>query len=270
MSECIVVTSGKGGVGKTTVSTNLGVALAKQGHRVVLVDADIGLRNLDIVLGMEKEVQYDYTQVMDGLCNIEDALVSSKTVANLFLLAAPQDKDKNAVTPTDMRILVDRLQEMEFDYIIVDCPAGIERGFQNAIAACDRAVVVVTPEVSSIRDADRVIDLLQKARIPKIQLLINRYRVDLVNRGDMLDVHDIWTILDTPLLGVLPESEEVLVASNKGQAITTHTESRMSSILYTVATRLYKEEIPFVDLHALTDNTVEESMWLRLRKWAGV
>ena len=257
MGQCFVITSGKGGVGKTTISTNLGVCLAQKGHRVVLVDADIGLRNLDLTLGMETDIHYDLVQVIEGECTLEDALMQTKHSPNLYLLAAAQDRDKMAVSTYDMKELVSCLKE-SFDYVLIDCPAGIEQGFKNALAGADQAIVVATPEISSIRDADRAIALMEKQRRNLApQLIINRYNPALVERGEMLDVDDIWNILGIPILGVLPETEDVLIASNRGIPVVLHSKHEIASAFERSARRLIGEEIPLHDLHSST------SLW----KW---
>jgi septum site-determining protein MinD len=212
MSECIVVTSGKGGVGKTTCSANLGVALAMQGATVAVVDADIGLRNLDVILGLENRIVYDLVHVIEGECRLKQALIRDKRVEGLYLLPAAQTRDKNAVTPQQMRELVAKLKD-EFDYVLVDCPAGIEQGFKNAVAGADRAVIVTTPEVSAIRDADRIIGMVEAAELPEPNLIINRYRSKMVSKGDMMNKEDILEILAIPLLGIVPDHEDIIISA---------------------------------------------------------
>ena len=214
--RCIVVTSGKGGVGKTTTTANVGVALAAGGARVVLVDADVGLRNLDIVLGLEARVRHHVLDVLEGNAELDDALVSDKRVSGLKLLAASQTREKDDVDTPAFRGLIDQLRE-RFDYVLIDCPAGIEKGFQNAIAGADEAIIVCTPEVSAVRDADRVVGLLGE-RV-KITLIVNRLRPSLVRRGKMLSVEDVNAILRLPLLGVIADEPEVIVSTNKGEPI---------------------------------------------------
>ena len=204
MSECIVITSGKGGVGKTTTSANLSVSLAMMGHKVAVVDADIGLRNLDVILGLENRIVYDLVHVIEGECRLKQALIRDKRLENLFLLPAAQTRDKSAVNPEQMRKLVEQLKA-EFDYVIIDCPAGIEQGFKNSIAGADKAIIVTTPEVSAIRDADRIIGLVEAAELPEPRLIINRFRQKMVDRGDMLNKDDILEILAIPLIGVVPD-----------------------------------------------------------------
>jgi septum site-determining protein MinD len=214
--RCIVVTSGKGGVGKTTTTANVGVALAATGARVVLIDADVGLRNLDIVLGLEARVRHHVLDVLEGNAELDDALVSDKRVPSLKLLAASQTREKDDVDTNAFRGLVDRLRE-RFDYVLIDCPAGIEKGFQNAIVGADEAIIVCTPEVSAVRDADRVVGLLGE-RV-KITLIVNRLRPSLVRRGKMLSVDDVNAILRLPLLGVIADEPGVIVATNRGEPI---------------------------------------------------
>ena len=263
MGKCFVITSGKGGVGKTTISTNLGVCLAQMGHRVALIDADIGLRNLDLILGLETEIRYDLVQVVEGECLLEDALVQADYLPTLYLLAASQTRDKMAISTYDMKELVGRLKEL-FDYILIDCPAGIEQGFTNALAGADQAIVVATPEVSSIRDADRAIALMEKQnRNLSPQILVNRYRPDLVERGEMLDLDDIWNILGTPILGVLPETEEVLIASNRGIPVVLHSKHEISKAFQRSSRRLFGEEIPLANLHS------SPTLWDRIKDLVG-
>ena len=203
MSEVIVITSGKGGVGKTTTTANVGTGLAKEGKKVVLIDTDIGLRNLDVVMGLENRIVYNLVDVIEGNCRIKQALIKDKRYPTLYLLPSAQTRDKTAVTPEQMEKLTNELKE-EFDYILLDCPAGIEQGFKNAIAGADRAIVVTTPEVSAVRDADRIIGLLEANEIGKTELVVNRLRADMVKRGDMMSSDDVVEILAVDLLGVVP------------------------------------------------------------------
>ena len=218
MSEIIVVTSGKGGVGKTTVTANLGLGLAKLNKKVVVVDTDIGLRNLDVVLGLENRIVYNLIDVIEGSCRMKQALIRDKQCDNLCLLPSAQTRDKTAITPEQMIKLTDDLSE-EFDYILLDCPAGIEQGFKNAIAGANRAIVVTTPEVSAIRDADRIIGLLQANEMPRVQLIINRLRMDMIRRGEMMSVEDVTEILAVELLGAIPDDEAVVIATNQGEPL---------------------------------------------------
>ena len=218
MSEVIVVTSGKGGVGKTTTSANVGTGLAKLDKKVVLIDTDIGLRNLDVVMGLENRIVYNLVDVIEGNCRIKQALIKDKRYPNLYLLPSAQTRDKNSVTPEQMKKLTDELKE-EFDYIILDCPAGIEQGFKNAIAGADRALVVTTPEVSAIRDADRIIGLLEANEMKNTELIVNRVRMDMVQRGDMMSIADVVEILAVDLIGAVPDDENIVISTNNGEPL---------------------------------------------------
>lgn len=245
MSEVIVVTSGKGGVGKTTTSANVGTGLAEMGKSVVLIDADIGLRNLDVVMGLENRIVYNLVDVIEGNCRLKQALIKDKRHAGLFLMPAAQTRDKNCITPGQMVKLIDSLRE-QFDYIILDCPAGIEQGFQNAIAGADHAIVVTTPEVSAIRDADRIIGLLEANEIKKVDLVLNRLRHDLIRRGEMMTVDDVLDILGLPLLGVVPDDENVVIATNQGEPLVGKN-SDAGQAFYNICKRLEGKEVPFKD-----------------------
>lgn len=245
MSEVIVVTSGKGGVGKTTTSANVGTGLAEMGKKVVLIDADIGLRNLDVVMGLENRIVYNLVDVIEGTCRLKQALIKDKRHAGLYLMPAAQTRDKNCITPGQMVKLIEGLKE-QFDYIILDCPAGIEQGFQNAVAGADHAIVVTTPEVSAIRDADRIIGLLEANEIKKVDLIVNRLRSDLVRRGEMMTVEDVIDILGLPLLGVVPDDENVVIATNQGEPLVGKN-SLAGQAFYNICRRLCGEEVPFLD-----------------------
>ena len=218
MSEVIVVTSGKGGVGKTTTSANIGTGLASLGKKVVLIDTDIGLRNLDVVMGLENRIVYHLVDVIEGNCRVKQALIKDRRSPTLYLLPSAQTRDKSSVTPGQMVKVIEGLKE-QFDYIILDCPAGIEQGFQNAIAGAGRALVVTTPEVSAIRDADRIVGLLEANGFKQIDLIINRLRMDMVKRGDMMSANDVVDILSIPLLGFVPDDENVVIATNQGEPL---------------------------------------------------
>lgn len=248
MSEVIVVTSGKGGVGKTTVTANLGTALAKIGFKVVLVDTDIGLRNLDVVMGLENRVVYNLVDVVEGNCRLKQALIKDRTYPNLALLATAQMCDKSAVSPEQMIKLVDQLKEL-FDYVILDCPAGIEQGFRNAIAAADRALVVTTPEVSAIRDADRIIGLLEanEKEIKPIELVVNRLRMDMIERGDMMSVDDVVEILGISLIGYIPDDEQVVISTNNGETLAGK-DSLAATAFENISSRVAGNEVPFMEL----------------------
>jgi septum site-determining protein MinD len=243
----IVITSGKGGVGKTTATANIGIGLAKQEQKVVLVDGDIGLRNLDIILGLENRIVYHLVDVVYGRCEVRQALIKDKKLANLFLLPASQVDDKNAVTPEQMKDLCSKLKE-EFDFILIDCPAGIEQGFRNAVAGADEAIIVTTPEVSPVRDADRVIGLLQGS-LGDPRLIINRVSPELVKRGDMLDQEDVLDILAVGLLGLVPDDTEVVVAGNRGTPVVLNGNSKSGQAYKRIVRRILGEEVPIPELN---------------------
>lgn len=246
MSEVIVITSGKGGVGKTTTSANIGTGLAKLNKKVVLIDTDIGLRNLDVVMGLENRIVYNLVDVVEGNCRLKQALIKDKRYPSLFLLPSAQTRDKTAVTPEQMKKLTEELKE-EFDYILLDCPAGIEQGFQNAIAGADRSIVVTTPEVSAIRDADRIIGLLEANDIHDIHLIINRLRMDMVKRGDMMSVEDVLEILAVDLIGAIPDAEDIVVSTNQGEPLV-GTDSLAGQAFMNVCRRLTGEDVPMLNL----------------------
>ena len=218
MSEVIVITSGKGGVGKTTTVANIGTGLAAMGKRVAVVDTDIGLRNLDVVMGLENRIVYNLVDVINGSCRLKQALIRDRRHQDLYLLPSAQTKDKTAVSPEQMIKLTDDLRE-EFDYVLLDCPAGIEQGFQTAVAGADRALVVTTPEISAIRDADRVIGLLVSAEIPDINLIVNRIRPDMIRQGQMLNLKDISDILCVDIIGAVCDDEQVVISTNNGNPL---------------------------------------------------
>ena len=247
MSEVIVITSGKGGVGKTTTSANVGAALASLGKSVVLVDADIGLRNLDVVMGLENRIVYHLVDVVENYCRLSQALIRDKRFDNLCLLPAAQTKDKTAVTPDQMRSICKDLRA-EFDFVLIDCPAGIEQGFKNAIAGADKAVIVATPEVSSVRDADRIIGLLEAESMPAPRLIVNRIRPAMVKRGDMMDIADILDILAIDLLGVVPDDESIVVSTNRGEPAVLASASKAGQAYRNIARRLLGEEVPLMSL----------------------
>jgi septum site-determining protein MinD len=247
MGEVIVITSGKGGVGKTTTSANLGCGLAIAGKNVVLIDADIGLRNLDVVMGLENRIVYDLVDVVEGKCRLKQALIKDKRYPNMFLLAAAQTKDKTAVSPEQMMKLCEALRE-EHDYIIIDCPAGIEQGFKNAIAGADRAIVVATPEVSSVRDADRIVGLLEASEIKNIRLILNRLRPDMIRRGEMMTIDDVVDILAIEVLGLVPDDESIVIATNRGEPAVADNNSRAGQAFRNITQRILGNEVPFMDL----------------------
>ncbi len=247
MGEVIVITSGKGGVGKTTTTANIGAALAMLGNRVALLDTDIGLRNLDIVMGLENRIVYDIVNVIEGVCRPKQALIKDKRFANLYIMPAAQSKDKSALYPAGMIKLCDELKT-QFDYVIIDCPAGIEQGFMNAVAAADFAIVVTTPEVSSIRDADRVIGLLEAHEIHRHSLIINKVRNDMVRKGDMLTINDIVDILSEELIGVIPDDELVIISTNRGEPVILNgTRSNAGCAYRNIARRIMGESVPILN-----------------------
>ncbi len=233
--RAIVVTSGKGGVGKTTTTANLGTALAALGASVVLVDADVGLRNLDIVLGLEARVRHHVLDVLEGVVTLDEALVTDKRVPKLRLLAAAQTREKDDVDTAAFRDLIGTLRD-RFDYVLIDCPAGIEKGFVNAIAGADEAIVVCTPEVAAVRDADRVVGLLGDDR--KVELIVNRLRPALVRKGKMLSVDDVNDILHLPLLGVIADAPDVIVSTNRGQPVALDPASEVGESYRAIARRI--------------------------------
>ncbi len=246
MGEVIVVTSGKGGVGKTTTTANVGTGLAKLDKKVVLIDTDIGLRNLDVVMGLENRIVYNLVDVIEKKCKINQAFIKVKGYSNFYLLPSAQTRDKTSVTPEQMKNLTDQLKEA-FDYVIIDCPAGIEQGFKNAIAGADRALVVTTPEVSAVRDADRIIGLLEANDISKADLVVNRLRVDMVKRGDMMSANDVVDVLGIPLIGVVPDDEDIVISTNEGTPLVGDS-TLAGKAFMNISHRVLGEEVPFLDL----------------------
>ncbi len=256
MSEVIVVTSGKGGVGKTTTTANVGTGLAAAGKKVALIDTDIGLRNLDVVMGLENRIVYNLVDVVEGSCRVKQALIRDKRYPGLYLLPSAQTRDKSSVNESQMRKVIEQLRD-QFDYILLDCPAGIEQGFKNAIAGADRALVVTTPEVSAIRDADRIIGLLEANAFDRIDLCINRMRYDMVRRGDMMTVEDVVDILSVSLIGVIPDDESVVVSTNQGEPLVgNHTQAGRA--YKNLCMRILGQEVPYLDL----DHSV--SFWTKV------
>ncbi len=256
MGEVIVITSGKGGVGKTTTTANVGTGLAKLDKKVVLIDTDIGLRNLDVVMGLENRIVYNLVDVIEGNCRIKQALIKDKRYPNLYLLPSAQTRDKTAVTPEQMRKLADELRD-DFDYIIMDCPAGIEQGFKNAIAGADRALVVTTPEVSAVRDADRIIGLLEAHEMKSTHLIVNRLRTDMVKRGDMMSSDDVSEILAIDLIGVVPDDENIVISTNQGEPLV-GSDSLAGQAFMNICYRILGQDVPLLDL------TAKESLFAKL------
>ena len=248
----IVITSGKGGVGKTTTNANIGTALAREGKKVVMIDTDLGLRNLDLLLGLENRIVYTIVDVVEKRCKLKQALVKDKKNPNLCLLAAAQTRDKSAVTQEQLKEICEELQK-DFDFILVDCPAGIEQGFQNAIAGASEAIVVTTPEMSAVRDADRIIGLLEaKEEIKLYRLLINRVRPNLIKSNDMMSVDDVVEILSAKLIGIIPEDTGIITSTNKGEPIVNDEKSLAGRAYKNVAQRILGNEVPYLDLEAET------------------
>lgn len=251
MGEVLVITSGKGGVGKTTATANIGTGLALLGKKVVLVDTDIGLRNLDVVLGLENRIVYDIVDVVRENCRLRQALIKDKKFDNLFLLPAAQTKDKTSVSEEQMKKLCADLKE-EFDFVVVDCPAGIEQGFKNAIAGAEKAIVVSTPEVSAVRDADRIIGLLEASGIKDPRLVINRIRPQMVKKGDMMSIDDMIDILAIDLLGVVPDDEFIVVSTNRGEPAVLDNSNLAGAAFRNITKRILGEDIPLMNLEPNT------------------
>jgi septum site-determining protein MinD len=262
-SRVITITSGKGGVGKTTTTANLGTALAMQGKKVAVVDADIGLRNLDAILGLENRIVYDLVDVVEGQCRLRQALIKDRRVPELYLLPAAQTRDKNAVNSVQMEQLCQQLRR-EFDFVVIDSPAGIEQGFRNAIVGADEIVIVANPEMASVRDADRIIGLVEAAGKSEPRLILNRLRSEMVKRGDMMDVADVLEVLGIDLLGIIPEDEIIIVATNKGEPAVYEKRSPAGHAYLNAAQRILGEEVPL--------DEVEEapSLLERLRRLVGI
>jgi len=258
-AKVVTVTSGKGGVGKTTATANLGTALANQGCRVVCIDGDIGLRNLDVILGLENRIVYDLVDVVEGRGRLRQAMIRDKRLPELYLIPAAQTRDKNAVSPSDMVRLADELRP-EFDYILIDSPAGIERGFRNAVAPADMVLVVTNPEVSAVRDADRIIGLVEAEEKGPARLLINRLKPDVMRRGDMLTVDDVLELLAIDLIGLVPDDESVLSSANRGSPVALDNRSRAGQAFRNIARRLMGEQVPFLNIEE------NDGFWGRLAR----
>lgn len=245
--KVITVSSGKGGVGKTTATANLGISLASLGKKVVVIDADIGLRNLDVIMGLENRIVYDLVDIVEGRSKLRQGMIKHKKFQELFLIPAAQTRDKMAVSPADMVKLTDELRE-DFDYVLIDSPAGIERGFRNALEPADEVLIVTNPEVSAVRDADRIIGLIEAADKGPGKLIINRLKTDLVRKGEMLSSDDVFDILGLTIIGIIPEDELVLSASNSGIPVTLNMDSKAGMAFNHVARRLTGEDVPFMNL----------------------
>ena len=259
MGEVIVITSGKGGVGKTTTA-NLGSSLAEAGKKVVLVDTDIGLRNLDVVMGLENRIVYDIVDVVEEKCKLRQALIKDKRFEELFLLPAAQTRDKSAINEEQMKELTKKLKE-DFDYILIDCPAGIEQGFKNAIAGADRAIVVTTAEISAIRDADRIIGLLESSEIKNPELIVNRLRPNMVRKGEMMEVDDIVDLLSVDLIGVVPDDEYIITQTNKGEPVIKNKKAPSGKAYIEIARRILGENID------VTIPGRKQGIWEKIKGW---
>jgi septum site-determining protein MinD len=261
MGRVIVITSGKGGVGKTTVTANLGSALARQNYKVALVDADFGLRNLDLLLGLEQRVVYTAIDVVSGECDIDKALVKDKRQPNLVLLPAAQNRGKEAINTEQMVDLVDQLVN-RYDYILIDCPAGIEEGFRNAVAPAQEAIIVTTPEMAAVRDADRVVGLLETADVEKIRLIVNRIRPEMIQLKQMISVEDIQDLLVVPLLGIVPDDQRIIISTNRGEPLVLEEKLSLPAMAFeNIARRIQGEDVPYLDFMASHDN-----LFTRLRR----
>ncbi|MDY0234681.1 MAG: septum site-determining protein MinD [Gudongella sp.] len=247
LGTAIVITSGKGGVGKTTTSANIGTGLAMLGYSVVVLDADIGLRNLDVVMGLENRIVYDLVDVVEKNCRLKQALIRDKRQEKLYLLPAAQTKDKTAVKPEQMVELINELKK-HHDYIIIDSPAGIEQGFQYSIAGADRAIIVTTPEISAVRDADRVIGILEANELNDPELILNRIRPDMVRRGDMMNTEDVLDILAIDLIGIVPDDESIVISTNKGEPIVIDEKALAGKAYRNIVRRIVGEEVEFLNL----------------------
>ena len=250
MGVSIVITSGKGGVGKTTTTANIGTALASLGKRVVVIDGDTGLRNLDVLLGLENRIVYTIIDVIEGRCRLKQGLIKDKRFQNLCLLPTAQTKDKDDISPQDMLKIVNELKE-EFDYVLIDSPAGIEQGFENAVIGAEKAIVVVNPEITSVRDADRVIGKLDAKGLEDHAVIINRLNYEMTKNGDMLDVSDIIETLSIKLLGVVPDDKNITVSTNRGEPIVLDDNARAGQAFKNIASRITGEEVPIMDLHTV-------------------
>jgi septum site-determining protein MinD len=260
-ARILTVTSGKGGVGKTTLTANLSTALAMQGQRVVAIDADIGLRNLDVVMGLENRIVYDLVDVVEGRCRLRQAMVRDKRLSELYLLPAAQTRDKDAINPDQMTELCNGLRP-DFDFIILDSPAGIEQGFRNAVSPADEVIIVTTPEMSAVRDADRIIGLLEASEKEAMSLVINRLRPEMIRREDMLNIDDVLDVLAIDLLGIVPEDERIIISTNKGHPLAIDNHSLAGQAFTNIASRIMGQDVPFISLD-------KETVFTRIKRFFG-
>lgn len=262
MGSSIVITSGKGGVGKTTSSANIGTALALLGKSVCMVDLDIGLRNLDVVMGLENRIIYDIVDIASGNCRLEQALIRDKRFEHLSLLPASQTKDKHALNPENVKTIIEELKRTH-DFVIIDCPAGIEHGFKVAVAGADHAIVVTTPETAAVRDADRVIGLLEGEQIMSPKLVVNRIRPQMVKKGEMLDIDEIVQVLSIDLLGIVPDDEAIIKNANRGEPTVVKPDTKASLAYRNIARRILGDSVPLLVLDETT------GLWGRMKRMMG-
>ncbi|QGU00218.1 Septum site-determining protein MinD [Candidatus Syntrophocurvum alkaliphilum] len=257
-SQVIVVTSGKGGVGKTTTVANISTGLARLDFKVVVLDLDIGLKKLDLILGLENRVIYDIVQVIEGECSLRQALVKDKRFPSLYMLPAAQSRNKNDITSEQVINICDQLRE-DFDYIIIDCPAGIEQGFNNSIAAADRALLITNPEVSAVRDADRIIGILESSGFTDIKLIVNRIEPEMVKKGNMLSIEDLLEHLYIELIGIVPEDKNVIISTNNGEPIILNNRTSAGLAFSNIARRITGEDVEFLTMET-------DSFWTKLKR----
>lgn len=261
-AQVITLTSGKGGVGKTTAVANIAAALASADQKVVCIDADIGLRNLDVVMGLENRIVYDIVDVIEGRCRLRQAMIRDRHLQELYLIPAAQTRDKSAVSPSDMVRVCDELRP-ECDWILIDSPAGIERGFRNAIAPADRVIIVTNPEISAVRDADRVIGILEAEEKNSPALIINRLNMAMVRQHDMITAEDVLDLLAIDLIGIVPEDESVIISANRGTPVALEPKSAAGQAFHNIARRLRGEQVPFLNLDH------KGGLWDRIQRMTG-
>jgi septum site-determining protein MinD len=247
MGKIIIIASGKGGTGKTTTTANLGAALAMRGNLVALVDMDMGLRNLDVTLGLENSIVYDISDVVEDVCSLDEALIKDLRYENLYFIPAPQTRDASGLKDEAVKNIWEQLQS-RFDYCIVDAPAGVDGGFLYAAMCADSAIIITMPELTALRDADRTISVLEEHDITDIKVVINRVRADMINRGIMMNMDDCIDILQIPVLGIIPDDEELMIASLKGYLAISDESSKAGKAFLNIAARLCGEEVPIMEL----------------------